>query len=253
MINDDRIKVKSLAKAVEVLNCFTEKQYLGVTEISGMLGLPKSNIHNILSTYEALGYVEQDPDSGKYFLGHQVYKLSHSISDKYKLDKILQPYIKDLANITGETVIVSVPADRKVMYIGGEYPDIPGVYTQLTYMGNRNDMYCTSTGKAMLAFMNPEQREMYLDCELKPKTRYTITDKAQLLKELDIIKERGYATDHMEFEMGLSCIAAPLLDKHGRLVGTFTISGLSERIEGPKAKMLAEYLVTYAKKAEKIL
>ena len=57
---DHEIKVKSLQKAMEVLNCFTEKPCLGVTEISEKLGLYKSNVHNILNTFAAMGYVQQD-------------------------------------------------------------------------------------------------------------------------------------------------------------------------------------------------
>lgn len=253
MQNEGQLKVKSLGKAIDVLNCFNVKQPLGVTEISTMLGVLKSSVHNILSTFEAMGYVEQEEDTGKYYLGAGIYALSRALGDKYTLDKLVQPYVKDLANITGESVIVSVPVGRKVQYIGGEYPDIPGVYTKLTYIGNSNDMYCTATGKAMLAFMTPEQRDMMLDCELIQRTPYTITDKQRLLDELSVIKERGYSTDHMEFQMNLSCMAAPLISPAGKLMGTFTISGPSERIEGSKAGIYSRFLVEYANKAGLIL
>ena len=66
MKDGGEIKVKSLQKALEVLHCFVEKQPLGVTEISEKLGLYKSNVHNILMTFKAMGYLEQDPDSGKF-------------------------------------------------------------------------------------------------------------------------------------------------------------------------------------------
>lgn len=69
MENNGEIKVKSLQKALEILNCFAVKQPLGVTEISEKLGLYKSNVHNILVTFTAMEYLVQDPESGKFRLG----------------------------------------------------------------------------------------------------------------------------------------------------------------------------------------
>lgn len=70
-----KAKVKSLQKALEVLDCFREKQPLGVTEISEKLGLYKSNVHNILMTFKAMDYLEQDEESGKFVLGTAIFGL----------------------------------------------------------------------------------------------------------------------------------------------------------------------------------
>ncbi len=239
-------KVKSLVKAINVLNCFLEKQPLGVTEISEMLGIHKSNVHNILSTYLDTGYVEKDSETDKYSLGAGIYRLSYAMADRFSLAKYVQPYIKELANQLGESIIVSVPAGQNVMYIGGEHPDIEGVYTRLTYIGNQNPMYCTSTGKAMLAFMDEKSRNICLDRVLEPRTEFTITSRQALEANLELTRQRGYATDHMEFQIGLSCIAAPLFNAQKKLLGTITISGASERIEGKQADLYARELVKCA-------
>lgn len=68
MAEGAEVKIKSLKKMMDVLNCFIEKQPLGVTEISEKLGLYKSNVHNILSTMVSMDYLEQDKISGKYYL-----------------------------------------------------------------------------------------------------------------------------------------------------------------------------------------
>ena len=68
-MEDGEIKVKSLQKSLTILNCFVKKPRLGVTEISEMLDLNKSNVHNILTTFQAMNYLEQDTESGKYQLG----------------------------------------------------------------------------------------------------------------------------------------------------------------------------------------
>lgn len=235
-------KVKSLQKAIDVLNCFLEKPALGVTEISEKLSIHKSSVHNILSTYLDMGYVEKDAETEKYSLGPGIYHLSSALGSRYSLDKLVQPYIKELANKIKESVVVSIPVGQHIMYIGGEHPDIEGVYTRLTYIGNQNPMYCTSTGKAILAFMTEKEREICLDCELVRKTEFTITSREELEKDLELTRQRGYATDHMEFQLGLSCIAAPLFNAQGRLLGAITVTGDSDKIEGEKAAYYAQEL-----------
>ena len=75
MVDNNEIKVKSLQKALEILNLFTVKPVLGVTEISEYFGIYKSTVHNILSTLKAMEYLEQDEETGKYRLGIQVFTL----------------------------------------------------------------------------------------------------------------------------------------------------------------------------------
>lgn len=74
-----KLRLKLWKKAIDVLNCFLIKQPLGVTEISEMLGLYKSNVHNILSTFAATGYLTKDEISEKYYLGEKIIFLSRAI------------------------------------------------------------------------------------------------------------------------------------------------------------------------------
>ena len=85
MAENNEIKVKSLQKALEILNLFTEKPVLGVTEVSEYFGLYKSTVHNILSTLKAMEYLEQDEETGKYRLGIQIFNLSKALGDTYSI------------------------------------------------------------------------------------------------------------------------------------------------------------------------
>ena len=76
MADNNEIKVKSLQKALEILNLFTVKPVLGVTEVSEYFGWYKSTVHNILCTLKSMEYLEQDEETGKYRLGIQVFNLS---------------------------------------------------------------------------------------------------------------------------------------------------------------------------------
>ena len=90
--------IKSLQKALLVLNCFADSPLLGVTEISNRLGLYKSNVHSILSTLKAMDYIEQDPDTGKYRLSIAVFTLSSAVGANYLISKIAQPFMQELAD-----------------------------------------------------------------------------------------------------------------------------------------------------------
>ena len=79
--NEKEIKVKSLQKALDILNCFTKKSSWGVTELSEYLDLNKSNVHSILSTFAAMEYLRQDEETGKYRLGMAIYTLCHALGD----------------------------------------------------------------------------------------------------------------------------------------------------------------------------
>ena len=88
MADNNEIKVKSLQKALEILNLFTVKPVLGVTEVSEYFGWYKSTVHNILCTLKSMEYLEQDEETGKYRLGIQVFNLSKALGDNYSITKL---------------------------------------------------------------------------------------------------------------------------------------------------------------------
>lgn len=122
MAENNEIKVKSLQKALEILNLFTEKPVLGVTEVSEYLGIYKSTVHNILSTLKAMEYLEQDEETGKYRLGIQVFNLSKALGDTYSITKIAGPHMQELSNHTGERCYLAVPYRQEVLYLDAMYP-----------------------------------------------------------------------------------------------------------------------------------
>lgn len=113
MVDNNEIKVKSLQKALEILNLFTVKPVLGVTEISEYFGIYKSTVHNILSTLKAMEYLEQDEETGKYRLGIQVFTLSKALGDTYSITKIATPYLQGFLIRQGNEYIWQCRTDQK--------------------------------------------------------------------------------------------------------------------------------------------
>ena len=237
MADNNEIKVKSLQKALEILNLFTVKPVLGVTEVSEYFGWYKSTVHNILCTLKSMEYLEQDEETGKYRLGIQVFNLSKALGDNYSITKIAGPYMQ-------------VPYREEVLYLDAMYP-AESVELMRSILGERAQMYCTGIGKAMLANMNDRSIDEYLTVhELKAFTENSITDKDVFRQELMRTRQRGYAIDDMEHEFGIKCVAMPIFDRNRNRYAAISISGLASHFTEEKMSEWAILLKKYVTKIE---
>lgn len=252
MKNEGDIKVKSLQKALEILHCFVEKQPLGVTEISEKLGLYKSNVHNILMTFKGMGYLEQDPDSGKFRLGIEVFSLSRAYRQNLDISKISLPYMQKIAEETGEVVYLSIPKGDEMVYVETVYPHNQRMMGQ-TVAGERCKMYCTSVGKAILATMNEQEVYELVREPLEPLTEYTITDFEALMKEIQKTRERGYGIDDMELNFGMKCVGIALKNHKGQVEAGLSVSAPSLRMSDETVRKTASILKAYGNEIQKML
>lgn len=248
-MNYDEVKIKSLKKALDILNCFLVKPSWGVTEISDRLGLYKSNVHDILTTLKAMDYLEKDGDTDRYKLGMQVFALSRAMGDTFSIIKIALPYMQELANITDERVYLAVPHGGEVIYLEATYP-AESVNLMRSILGERAPMHCTGIGKAMLAHLPGQDVGLYLNQELAAYTEQTIVDGEALKKELEITRQRGYAIDDMEHEFGVRCVALPIFDKGRNLYAAMSVSGLSTHFTDDQIKEWALLMKKYVAKIE---
>ena len=170
MADKQEIKVKSIKKTIDVLNCFLTRQPLGVTEISERLGLYKSNVHSILSTLTALEYLDQDPDSGKYYLGIGVLRLGRAIGNRYSIHKLASPHMQVLSDETGEIVYLTEPLQNKVYYLDTAFTTTGVPHLVGSIQNVIENMNSTSSGKAMLAYMPEDFVEEFLSKPLTPPT-----------------------------------------------------------------------------------
>lgn len=242
-------KVKSLQKALEILNLFLEKPKWSVTEISKRLNLNKSNVHNILSTFKAMNYLSQEEESGKYQLGFGIYAFCQAMGNAFSIKNIAVPFMQEISELTGELVFLAVPYNDEVIYLEEAYP-IESFYLMRMVPGKRARMFCTGIGKAMMAYLFEEEREKYILRELPAYTEYTITDKDKLRQELVKTRERGYAIDNMEHEFGVKCVAMPVLDKNRKPVAAISVSGPSLRFTQERIEEIVQILRKYMKRIE---
>lgn len=227
--------VKSLAKAMRVLECFTiQEPELGVSEISRKLNMLKTTVYNILSTFERMGYVRQNPRTEKYYLGTRMLRMAYVINNHMGLRDLFFPYLERISENCGEVCYFGIPQDGEVLYIESVYP--PGQARLRNLLGERAPMHCTGIGKAMLAYMDLPDRA--LSCH----TPQTICDVTLLRKELEQIRQRGYAIDNMEHEVGIKCVAVPIFGADGQVKAAVSVSGPSMRFDSRAIESHAKIL-----------
>ena len=246
MVNSKgEIKVKSLHKALMVLDCFAEKQPLSITEISEKLGLYKSNVYDILSTLCAMGYLDRSTESSKFYLGKKIVVLGRMASDRYSFKNIASPYLHQLANEVGEIAYLTVPIGYQLYYMDTAVPAGTSPYVSAVLRNSYDKFNCTASGKAMLSHMPEEFINEYLASPQVAKTEYTIVDPEKMRDELAKIRLCGYAIDDEEYAIGLRCVAVPILDHDGSALGAMSVSGPSARFTEGKIQQFAKKITKY--------
>ena len=241
-MSDDSIKNKSSVKVFRVLECFKVKPSLGITEISEMTGMNKSNVHDYLTTLVTLGYARQDSESGKYSLGYKILDLSYALTSSMRFRREVYPTMQRLANGTGETVYYAIPDGNEVLYLDAAYPTAH-MQTPRSLLGDRAEMYCTGIGKAILSQYSDERRLEVLKGPFKSYTPHTLTTLEDILRDVEETRRRNYAIDNMEHEYGIKCVAMPICNSRGEVVAAISVSGPSLRFTEQKIAEIVGCLV----------
>ena len=240
----DDSKVKSLVKALKILECFNSKNpELGVTQISNMLGLNKSNVCNIVSTFEQEGFLEQNTQTGKYRLGLKLLEFSYVINEGLGYQRLFHDIMQDVSKQLNVITYFAVYRDSKVFYLCNTYPPVEAYnYPYRSIMGESAPLYCTSLGKAMLAFMPQSEFEKNMKTERIAFTDKTITDESALREEIALTRSRGYSLDMEEHEFGLKCMGVPILKSDNTMYGAFSISSPTLDFSGENIDVYARVM-----------
>lgn len=217
----DRL-IQSIERAADILELFlTSSPEQSVKEISQQLELSKSTVHGIIKTLEYRGYLQQNPEDLKYKLGMKVFELGNAFSDHLEIRNIARPFIENLVSQLKETVHLVILQRDEVIYVEKvEGPHTLRIYSQV---GKRAPIHCTGVGKAILAFQDDDEIERILSkSALESFTINTLTDVEAIKKELQVVRECGYAIDDEEIEVGLKCIAAPIFNHQGKVIASIS-------------------------------
>lgn len=224
-------RLEAIDKTVQILEALRELDGAGVTELATRLNLPKTTVHAHLSSLEQNQLVVNEGDH--YRLGLRFISFGEHIKNSREIYDIVRVEVDRLSEEVGELTNFLVEEHGLGVYLYKSRAK-RGVQTKAS-VGVRRPLHCIGVGKAILAYLPKERIEEIIDTHgLEPQTENTITDRAELYEELETIKDRGYAIDDEEIQPGLRCVAAPIRDGNGGVLGGISVAGPAGRMKGEK-------------------
>jgi IclR family transcriptional regulator, KDG regulon repressor len=221
--------LKSLDLALRVLESFSdERRERGVTEIARDFGVSKATVYRLLVTLERHRYVVQNPVTGRYRLGPRLGLIVQSAGPRLDLAAETQPYMEQLRERTKEVVHLDVLDGNEVVIIG-RLDGLQPVQV-MSRVGDRGPAHCISTGKAILAYADPQTFDLVTAGGLTRYTDRTHTTASSLSRELAQVREAGFAVNWGEWRAEARGISAPVLDSTLRVVAALGICGPSTRL-----------------------
>ncbi|MFI6867818.1 IclR family transcriptional regulator [Nocardia sp. NPDC050406] len=215
--------IQSIERAAAVLRLLARGSgRLGVGEIAAALGLAKPTAHGILRTLQGVGFVDQDPATGKYQLGAALGQLGAGYLDANELRSRAINWADALAARSGEAVRIAAPQHGDVVVVHHVFR--PDNTRQALAVGEKLPAHATALGKVLLAY-DAELAAAVRGGELPALTHRTITDRAALSRALTEVRGVGWAGETAEFRVGEAGIAAPIRARGGLVVGAIGISG----------------------------
>lgn len=232
--------VQSLRRAVAILEAIAGcREGIGLADLSELVSLQTSTTFQLAKTLVSLGYIRQEKQTKRYRTGRSLFALAASAFDEIEMVRLAMPLLEDLSEDTGECSHFSAPMGDAVVVmarIGGT-----GTFQLTDRVGVVQPAHCTALGKAILASLQPEQLQRFLEhAPLKPSTERSITEIPGLLRELEKVRRTGIAYDDREFNSEVRCMAAPVKDFTGKLIGAIGISGPIWRLTDPVMRSQAQ-------------
>lgn len=235
--NHEKRMLSSLTNALRILRSYSlDKPSQGITELAASLKLGKSTVHRLVSTLSHEGFLVKDAETQKYRLGFSVLALSGVVTSTLDVYHESLPVVRKLVDTVGETAHIGILEGSDVIYI--MKIECNHHVRFLTHVGRRNPLYCTSSGKVLLAHKELPFIQKVIENGLVKHTANTITDPAQLLQHLQKVKKDGCATSYEELLEGVHSIAAPIRDYTGQVVAAITLVGPKQRMPRSKVPFL---------------
>jgi len=222
--------VKSLVKALSILEVLADEEPpYTLTQLSRRLHLHVSTVHRLLVNLVRHGFVEEDRVSGGYQLSYRVLRMGLQVLDRLDFRRVAQSLLRDLNLRTKETVHLAILQEARAIFI--EKFDSPQPVGLDARLGGSMPLHCTGVGKTLLAYQGEDLlNQISQSPGLTRMTVHTITGLPHLRRELERIREQGYALDQEEAVEGLRCVAGPVFNHLGQIVAAFSVAGPAMRL-----------------------
>jgi IclR family pca regulon transcriptional regulator len=217
--------VESLRKGLEVMEAFSGgRPRLRLQEVADLTGLPKATAYRILRTLVSLGYISYDQAAALYRLTPKVMALGFTVLSSLDLREAALPHLEEFSRQTGQNVNLGILDGAEVIYV--ERIKQRATYDLDLFVGSRLPAHASAIGRAILAFLPPEELEQAVGLMLAdPEAAEMIGPGGQLLRQrLEEVRLRGYALNVEETFSGLMAAGAPVFDSRGQVEGAVNVA-----------------------------
>ncbi|WP_235653652.1 IclR family transcriptional regulator [Mycolicibacter icosiumassiliensis] len=231
------VLMNSVLTALRVFEQVATAQPIGLSELARRLGTPKATVQRNLKTLHEAGWIRPATGDSRWEITSLAFRLGSAVATKDNLRDMIMPELAFLQSVTGETIHLAVPDGDELVLV--ERLDSAHQLRAFLALGTRLPLHAAATGKAYLATLGDAAIEAYLSTRLSKVTVSTITDPGQVREEIQIIRQRGYATTTDAFNEGISAVAVAVRGSSGPAHACFSISG-------PSSRLTADRLIDYA-------
>jgi len=237
------VEVRSVHAALRILDEVAAHEPVGVSELARLSGLPKSSVQRTLRTLHSAGWIHRSgAETTRWGLTTHMLRVGQRAAGGLSLRNVAVPVMEGVRSRTQETVHLAVPEQDQIMLI--ERLDSPQPVRTFIPLGMAAPITASANGKAILATRPRDEQEVILERGLPACTPVTVTDRGELLAELDSIRQRGYATCNEEWRTGVSAVAAAITAGGSRAVASISVSTPANRMsrehEGRYGELLKE-------------
>jgi IclR family transcriptional regulator, KDG regulon repressor len=217
--------VQSIGRAFAILEQVARhRDGISLAELSKSVGLHNSTTFHLVQTMVALGYIRQVRENKRYRIGRPLFALAASALDEIEMVSLATPILEALSQETGECGHFAIRVGNAAVVVARTSG--PGAFQLADRVGVTRPLHCTALGKVLMAALSAEQfQRLVARVPLIPHTPKSITDAEALRRELEDVRQTGYALDDGEFDPEVRCVAVPVREFTGSVVGALGISG----------------------------
>jgi IclR family transcriptional regulator, KDG regulon repressor len=233
--------VRAVDRALDILLCFTrDEPTRSLTQIAEAIHMSKTTVHRLLATLENKRFITRDNNTGLYRLGIRFVEMASIVMQDVELHRWAQPYLERLAKEYGETVDLSILDGSHVIYL--EVIESPQRVKLAAAVGQRLPAFFTASGKALLAYLPEEQTQKIISENLAGSTNNNASSLSDMMADLRLTAQRGYAISEQEYEEEINAVAAPIFDRDKNPIASIAIVGPSFRLSKSRLPALGESL-----------
>jgi IclR family acetate operon transcriptional repressor len=233
---------ESVARAFAIIEYLAGREdWVALRSLARDLDLVPATAYRFLATLRELGYVQQHTDDSRYQLTLKFAWVASRVLERTQLRRVARPSMEHLTAVSNETTHLAVLEGHEIVYI--DKVDNDQAVKMRSRIGTRGCIHSTAVGKSILAFLPAHVSAGLLEqLDLTRQTKNTIVERGRFAKHLGQVRQRGYAVDDEENEVGIRCVGVPVFDHAGRVAGAVSISGWTITMTPERLPQLAGLL-----------